>query len=550
MRKYITILHITITLIFLIILICSSHPAACQPQRSHVKINQTQTDKIYLENTTLLVEVSINLTSIAIKNPIDDVKLIILVPKFLEKRVTIETFSYRIKDDTIIFEKTVASNVNLTEQKIFQDKFVVKFSNITCELISEIQLKNYFMQLFIELKRNEIYETYINLEIDQRRLCYDCFQKFIDLKNIVGRWIDGNLNISLTISFNTKCKPSGNLVFTANGYAIENCSPKAICAVKNGVAVIDVSKITNGDIHFTVLFSKENSIEILKDKKLVLSVKFDEKEIVKTILKADITFEGLSFNESTLYLYLKNRGNLPFNISKYSFEHPTNVIIKELDIPTEEKIINPNVSVELRNNIVIKNDKDLSNNLRIKFDMTDNIYKEIVFNIELEESLVQLVRSDEVVVSMKISTSNSSLRLYIPKDYPLRINIEGLAIRNCTSNEIICEVRDDGAIAYGNVTLPANIILRLSVRDKGGPENRSVTIFLSEKLQSQTTVRIQGQKQEILRPGRDMLLFLGLAVSVAITIVASVVILSKRRVSRVPAKAPEEEVEEPFFDFG
>ncbi|MEM4570074.1 MAG: hypothetical protein QXE66_02055, partial [Desulfurococcaceae archaeon] len=218
--------------------------------------------------------------------------------------------------------------------------------------------------------------------------------------------------------------------------------------------------------------------------------------------------------------------------------------------PTEEKIINPNVSVELRNNIVIKNDKDLSNNLRIKFDMTDNIYKEIVFNIELEESLVQLVRSDEVVVSMKISTSNSSLRLYIPKDYPLRINIEGLAIRNCTSNEIICEVRDDGAIAYGNVTLPANIILRLSVRDKGGPENRSVTIFLSEKLQSQTTVRIQGQKQEILRPGRDMLLFLGLAVSVAITIVASVVILSKRRVSRVPAKAPEEEVEEPFFDFG
>ncbi|MEM2372767.1 MAG: hypothetical protein QW291_09645, partial [Thermofilaceae archaeon] len=208
-----------------------------------------------------------------------------------------------------------------------------------------------------------------------------------------------------------------------------------------------------------------------------------------------------------------------------------------------EKIVNPNNNVELKYNITIKNSRQLENILNVNFSFGKNKYREIVFNITLGEPKARPIQNNEVEITIRIDTSNSSLRLHIPKEYPLNVSIEGFSILNCSSSELLCEGRNGHAIAYGNITLPKDITLRLSVKDNGGPENRSVTIILSEKLQSRTTMNVPGQR-------RDTLLFSSLAIVIVVVVLVSVVLLSRKRVGRAPAGVHVEEVEEPFFDLG
>ncbi|MEM2868789.1 MAG: hypothetical protein QXR84_09970 [Candidatus Bathyarchaeia archaeon] len=533
-------LQAVLTLTLLTTLLLSSHFAAGQPQRMQVRINQSETDRISLTNATLPVEVIINLTDVTIRNQEDDIKLIVSVPKILENKIAIKDFSLTQKDDKIIFEKIV-SNVNITEQKIFQDEFLINFTNIDCEIISEISSAKYNVTIRVELVRNEepINETNIRLEIEPERSWQVCFQKFLNLEDAICRWVNGNLNLSLTISFSTRSRPLDNLSLNVTKYSIEGCIPQPLCVVEEGRAVINVNNISNNKFNLTIIFSRNDSLKIIKDEKLMVLIKLYQKEISKS-LEPEISIEKLSFDKSILILHLRNNGSLPFNNSERILFDRENIQITELEW---EEIVNPNRSMELKYNITVKSSKNLENILKIEYNLSKNKYREIVFNINLSRLKAHFIQSNELEITIRIDTSNSSLHLNILKEYPLNVSIKGLSILNCSSSELLCEGRNDYAIAYGNITLPKDITLRLSVKDNGGPENRNVTIILSEKLQSHTTVKVYEQRH-------DMLPFLSLAIVIVVVVLVSVVLLSRKRVSRAPAEVYVEEVEEPFFDLG
>ncbi|MEM4679812.1 MAG: hypothetical protein QXL98_02610, partial [Thermofilaceae archaeon] len=74
---------------FLAFLVLSSHLAACQPQVLQLRINQSEKEVVNLTNATFLVEVNINLEQLNIKSIIDDIELILYVPKILENKIII-----------------------------------------------------------------------------------------------------------------------------------------------------------------------------------------------------------------------------------------------------------------------------------------------------------------------------------------------------------------------------------------------------------------------------------------------------------------------------
>ncbi|MEM1510284.1 MAG: hypothetical protein QW096_10515 [Thermofilaceae archaeon] len=538
-KKYFA-LQAVLTFTLLTTLLLGSYFAAGQPQRMQVRINQSETDRISLTNATLPIEVIINLTDVTIRNQVDDIKLIVSIPKILENKIAIKDFSLTQRDGNIIFEKTV-SNVNITEREIFQDRFLINFTNIDCEIISKILSAKYNITIRVELVRNEkpISETNIRLEIEPEKAWQVCLQKFLSLEDAACRWVNGNLNLSLTISFSTSSRPPDSLTINVTKYNIKGCAPQSLCSVKEGKAVINVTNISNNKFNLTIIFSQNDSLKILKDEKLMVLIKLYQKEISKS-LEPEISIEKLSFDKSMLILHLRNNGGLPFNTSKRIISKYENIQTTELE---GEKIVNPNNNVELKYNITIKNSRQLENILNVNFSFGKNKYREIVFNITLGEPKARPIQNNEVEITIRIDTSNSSLRLHIPKEYPLNVSIEGFSILNCSSSELLCEGRNGHAIAYGNITLPKDITLRLSVKDNGGPENRSVTIILSEKLQSRTTMNVPGQR-------RDTLLFSSLAIVIVVVVLVSVVLLSRKRVGRAPAGVHVEEVEEPFFDLG